>query len=141
MVRFGLVLGALVLVGCGAGGGGSSDSDERQGGAGTASQASSDAGGQQQEPAASTECEFRGPYALVAVLTSGAASCSTGAEYERVTIQTRDENACTAVVCVDGLNCVDLDCERGNPVSECTTTIVRNGADACTYEWTLSRVE
>lgn len=97
-----------------------------------ASQSSTDGG----DSNSSTECDFHGPYHVVAVLTSGPSSCTSGAEYESATLQTRNESACSAVFCFDGLNCVPMQCERGAPVPECSTTVTTGRG--CVYEWTMT---
>lgn len=147
------LLGALLLAACGgrgpvdgepqydtgsqAGSGSAAQTDGGQqeqdaGGEPTGSDAQADAAPEQQPE--STECDFHGPYRIVVTLTAGDASCSPGAEFEDVSLATRDVDTCTGVFCVDGTNCVDLECDRGNPVPECGATR-ENGA--CTYEWTL----
>ena len=152
MIRFGLVAVALVLVGCGSDAPSSEPSEQPGGSAGTSSQASTDrdagdvgSGGQAQTEtdagqSDATECRFNGNYDMVAVLTSGPSSCANSAEYLNQTILRKDETECTANVCIGGgTTCIKFECERGNPVSDCSAT-VSNGS-GCTYEWALSRAE
>lgn len=95
---------------------------------------------EQAAPVQSAECAFRGTYRLTSVLASGAASCSDGLEIEDAQIQSSDADACTAKVRVDGLHFVDVTCERGSPVADCTATLT-GGSGACEYVWTLSLVD
>lgn len=132
---------ALAAVACGGEASGQPDygSEQNAAAGSTSSAQGTQTQTQREQPAAepSGECAFRGTYRLTSVLASGAASCSDGIEVEDAQIQTRDTDACTAKVRVDGLHFVTVTCERGNPVTECTTTL-SGGDGACEYVWVLS---
>jgi hypothetical protein len=120
-----------------AGSAGDTSSAGSAGAAGTTQLAQAGTGGTGGSSPVSDECEFHGPYRLVAVLTAGGASCAAGSEIEAA-LQGRDEDACTGTLCsADGRFCVDTTCAGGNPVEDCSAT-VSNG-NGCTYEWTMVR--
>lgn len=157
MVRFGFVVGALALVGCAAGGGGEGAEQSENtsfSAAGTTAQASTsessgeNTGSEQQstqgapavqaQAADETEtCDIkRRYYDLVAVLTEGPVSCSSGGEYTRLQVQTENEAECRATVCIAGTHCITFECAPGTPVTECVA--MQTNGSGCTYEWTLS---
>ena len=120
------------------------------------------AGGADEAPSygesGSDECVFRGPYELTATLTAGSTDpwqsppgptgdidppqpgCTAHAEYRAPSLQTTDTAACTAYVCVDGLNCIKVECERGDPVELCSAESTSGLAERqCEYAWALAR--
>lgn len=138
---FGLV--AMTLVAC-AGGPEADDApsyadDSNESGAGATNQQTAPGGETQTARGAqtsdnaseSTECRLQRPYRITAV----GVGCDGSADYDVRAITGFDAEACTATVFIDGTNFIRVQCEPGDPVTECTGTTSNDAG--CTYEWTL----
>jgi hypothetical protein len=109
-------------------------------GAGTTSEAPDDAGGDStsrgaQAPtgSASAECRLHGPYRLTAL------GCGNSADYDAGAITGFDAESCSLTVSIDGIHSVHVECEPGDPVTECTGTTT--GGSGCSVEWTMYPAE